>query len=212
MQQFAKAAVILAIALQAATAYNYNFGRSNGYASSSAYDPWASVGMADADWGWRKRNGGDSLVAPAAVTIAEDEDEDGNDDDVEKKSTVGAHPMYYNRYTFNKYHAAPKAGPVTLASRSTRPSYNYQPQRSRSSYGLGNMYGFASMGDVDWGRKRSAYDPWAYSSMADSDWGRKKRKRSPGAAVAAADKRHIAHWAARGNGRFRPRRFSKGSY
>ena len=58
---------------QAATAYNYNFGRSNGYASSSAYDPWASVGMADADWGWRKRNGGDSLVAPAAVTIAEDE-------------------------------------------------------------------------------------------------------------------------------------------
>ena len=53
-----------------------------------------------------------------------------------------------------------------------RHSYNYQPQRSRSSYGLGNMYGFASMGDVDWGRKRSAYDPWAYSSMADSDWGR----------------------------------------
>jgi len=210
MQQFAKAAVILAIALQAATAYNYNYGRNNGYASSSssAYDPWASVGMADADWGWRKRN-----APAAAVTIAEDEDEDGsNDDDVEKKSTVGAHPMYYNRYTFNKYHAAPKAGPVTLASRSTRPSYNYQPQRSRSSYGRGNMYGFASMGDVDWGRKRSAYDPWAYSSMADSDWGRKKRKRSPGTAAAALDKRHIAHWAARGNGRFRPRRFSKGSY
>ena len=57
-------------------------------------------------------------------------------------------------------------------------SYNYQPQRSRSAYDSGNMYG--------------------YSSMADSDWGWKKRKRST--LEGAMDKRHIAHWAARGNG------------
>ena len=67
----------------------------------------------------------------------------------------------------------------------SRHSYNYQPQRSRSAYDLGNMYG--------------------YSSMADTDWGWKKRKRSLDSS--SVDKRHIAHWAARGNGRFRPRRY-----
>ena len=89
-----------------------------------------------------------------------------------------------------------------------RHSYNYQPQRSRSAYDLGNMYGYHSMADTDWGKKRSsfsAYDPWTSLGMADADWGWKKRKRT-------LDKRHIAHWAARGNGKFRPRRFTKGFY
>ena len=27
---------------------------------SAAYDPWASLGMADADWGWKKRSGDDT--------------------------------------------------------------------------------------------------------------------------------------------------------
>ena len=83
---------------------------------SSAYDPWASLGMADADWGWKKRNGG------SAVDSAEVSEEEG--DKLDKKSTVGAIPMYYNRYTFNKYHPATSSsntGPVTLASRSRRP-------------------------------------------------------------------------------------------
>ena len=113
--------------LQAAAAYNYNYGGNYGYASmadtdwgkrSSAYDPWASLGMADADWGWKKRSGDD--------TNGNNDDDDG--DKLDKKSTVGAIPMYYNRYTFNKYHPATSSsssntGPVTLASRSRRPRY-----------------------------------------------------------------------------------------
>ena len=73
------------------------------------------------------------------------------------------------------------------------------------NYNYGGNYGYASMGDVDWGKRSSAYDPWASLGMADADWGWKKRKRT-------LDKRHIAHWAARGNGKFRPRRFTKGFY
>ena len=121
-----KSILSLSSPTQAAAAYNYNYGGNYGYASMadsdwgkrSAYDPWASLGMADADWGWKKRNG-DSAIAT-------DGDSDGKkEDDFEKKSTVGAIPMYYNRFTFNKYHPATSsssgAGPVTLASRSRRP-------------------------------------------------------------------------------------------
>ena len=57
-------------------------------------------------------------------------------------------------------------------------SYNYQRSRSAYGGGLGNMYG--------------------YHSMADTDWGRKK-KRSPGGVAAA--KRNIAFWAGRSKGR-----------
>ena len=48
--------------------------------------------------------------------------------------------------------------------------------------------------------------------MADTDWGRKKKRSLGGAAVAAQyrsqsnnNKRNIAHWTARGWGKFRPR-------
>ena len=127
---------------QVVAAYNYNYGGNYGYASmgdvdwgkrSSAYDPWASLGMADADWGWKKRNGD---AAPASA-VAEDEDGGKGTDDVEKKSTVGARPMYYNRYTFNKYHPAPSSAssdPVTLASRSRRPRYS-RTRLIKRSYG-----------------------------------------------------------------------------
>ena len=128
---------------QVVAAYNYNYGGNYGYASmgdvdwgkrSSAYDPWASLGMADADWGWKKRNGD---AAPASA-VAEDEDGGKGNDDVEKKSTVGARPMYYNRYTFNKYHPAPSSSassdPVTLASRSRRPRYS-RTRLIKRSYG-----------------------------------------------------------------------------
>ena len=84
-----------------------------------SYDPWAYSSMGDADWGWKKRS---DVVVPAVVTDStEGGGEDGDADNVEKKSTVaGIRPMYYNRYTFSKYHPAPPT-PMTLASRPRRP-------------------------------------------------------------------------------------------
>ena len=112
---------------QAARAYDWgNYGY-HSMADSDwgkrSYDPWAYSSMGDADWGWKKRS---DVVLPA-VAVADATEDGGSDEEddadiVEKKSTAdgGIRPMFYNRYTFSKYHPAPPT-PMTLASRPRRP-------------------------------------------------------------------------------------------